>query len=96
MLQADDVLTSFPSFQNYNRNGLQLSIRYKRAQDLAADEQQWAYDLCKLNMEELYLPVWGWNAKSKQQQLHHEDARFLVAYQEQDGKLVPRAFLHFR
>ena len=90
------MLASFPSFQNYNRNGLQLSIRCKRAQDLTADEQQWVYDLCKLNMEELYQPVWGWNPKSKQQQLHHEDARFLMAYEEQDGKLVPRAFLHFR
>ncbi len=42
--------------------------------------QQWAFALCKANMEAIYDTSWGWSDADKREELATPEARFLVAY----------------
>ncbi len=79
------MLKEYPAFQQYSRNGLNLSLEHYWAEDMPQDTQKWALALCKSNMEEMYNRAkynGGWNSEVKLEELAAPEARFLVAYQK--------------
>lgn len=91
---VENPLESLTAFQKYTRNGLELSIQCKRIQSLSSIDFESVFDLVKTNMESLYEgSSWGWNEKSKREEMCEENARYLLAYDAED-KVV--AMSHFR
>lgn len=82
MLQVLDLLKDYPAFQQYSRNGLDLCLEYYWADNLPQDVQDWAFALCKTNMEDIYNTAWGWKDDTKREELAASEARFLVAYDQ--------------
>ncbi len=76
----EDLLTEYPAFQQYSRNGLELDLHFQKAEKLPENVLDWAFSLCKSNMEDIYNSAWGWNDTTKQEELSASEARFLVAY----------------
>lgn len=80
-----------PAFMKYDRNGLNAEIKFSHC--LTNDEADWAFDLVKSNMEEVYdASGYGWDDDDKLQELTEKGARFLLV--RQDDELI--AFTHFR
>ena len=59
---------------------MELELQFQKAQKLPENVLDWAFSLCKSNMEEIYNSAWGWNDTTKQEELTASEARFLVAY----------------
>jgi hypothetical protein len=57
-----------------------VGLRFFWAQELPEAVQQWAFALCKANMEAIYDTSWGWSDADKREELATPEARFLVAY----------------
>lgn len=89
-LQLQDLLEQYGPFKRFEP--LQASIQYFAAKTLQPEHLEWAFDLCKRNMEQLYATAWGWNDKIKRKELTHPEARFLLVFQQQQ----PVAFVHLR
>lgn len=85
-----DLLEQYGPFKRFEP--LQASIQYFAAKTLQPEHLEWAFDLCKRNMEQLYATAWGWNDKIKRKELTHPEARFLLVFQQQQ----PVAFVHLR
>lgn len=79
-VQIDDLLKDYPAFQQYTRNGLELELQFQKAEMLPENVLDWAFNLCKSNMEEFYNASWGWKDDTKQDELAAPEARFLLAY----------------
>lgn len=79
-VQVKDLLAEYPAFQQYRRNGLDLDFQYYLADSLPQNVQDWAFALCKSNMEAIYNTSWGWSDTDKREELTAPEARFLVAY----------------
>ena len=69
LTQDADVLRHFLPFRKFSRNGLSGSVSFFQACSMTLELQEWTYQLCKHNMHDLYLPVWGWNEKKKRREL---------------------------
>lgn len=95
-MQVVDILKDYPAFQKYERKGLSTELKSYRAADLPAALQAWAFDLCKRNMEQLYVPVWGWSDKKKTDQLTSLSSRYLVATTTDGDATRPVGFVNFR
>ena len=91
--QATELLSSFPSFGAYRKNGCNLGIKFQQAHELAPANLTWAYDLCEQNMRSMYEEVWGWKPAEKQKELKHPDARYLLVH---DAHASTVAYVHFR
>ena len=91
--QVTDLLSQFPSFGTFRKNGCNLEVRFQQAHELGQATLAWAYELCEQNMRSMYEEVWGWKPAEKQKELKHSDARYLVVYGA-DGSAV--AYVHFR
>lgn len=78
--QVKDLLEGYVAFQRYARDGLDLALRFYWAEDLPQSVQDWAFSLCKANMEAIYNTSWGWSDKDKREELTAPAARFLVAF----------------
>jgi hypothetical protein len=63
------VLRHFVPFKQFSRNGLSGGVSYFTASSVPPELQEWTYQLCKDNMHDLYLPVWGWNERKKRREL---------------------------
>ena len=85
----DDLLKDYPAFQQYSRNGLELELQFQKAEKLPENVLDWAFTLCKSNMEEIYNGAWGWNDNTKREELSASEARFLIAYTEVELPLFP-------
>jgi GNAT superfamily N-acetyltransferase len=87
-----------PAFLKYDRNGVNVVISF--ASKLTKDELRWAFDECKLNMEDRYEESgYGWDDEDKKKEFTEEGTRFLIvrASPEEDdtpGDLL--GFVHFR
>lgn len=87
-----------PSFMCYDRNSIDLGIKF--AARLSKSELEWAFDITKEHMEELYdSSGYGWDDEDKERELAEDGARFLVVRDNIGadngmGDLV--AFAHFR
>lgn len=86
----EDLLTLIPIFKEFNKNGIEAEIvSFNKMPDEIID---WALKLVEKNMKKIYEDTWGWNADTKEGELIHESARFLIAFA--GGK--PIGFIHFR
>lgn len=93
-----------PMFLKYNRNGLDnISIRF--ASSLTTDELEWAFDLVKTNMEDIYdASGYEWDDDDKRSELTEEGTRFLLIHDESStvddsAGVVEKpliGFVHFR
>mmetsp|Transcript_30358 Transcript_30358/g.51342 ORF Transcript_30358/g.51342 Transcript_30358/m.51342 type:complete len:325 (-) Transcript_30358:276-1250(-) len=85
-----------PSFMKYDRNGLNMSISF--TSKLTKSDAQWAFDLTKQNMEELYdASGYGWDDDDKMKELTEDGARFLIVKSEDVGtSSAIVAYVHFR
>ena len=91
---VENPLELLTAFQKYTRNGLVLNIQCKHAKLMSDDEFNVAFDLVKKNMRSLYDgSSWGWNERSKKEEMREDNARYLLAFNEED-KIV--AISHFR
>jgi hypothetical protein len=51
-----DITTGIaPAFLKFDRNGLNVDISFSPR--LTEDEEEWAFDVCKMNMEEVSIAV---------------------------------------
>lgn len=92
--QLEDPMSTLPVFKKFNRNGLELVIECKKVTSMERDAIDWAFNLCKSNMEALYEQSnWGWTEKTKQEEMEHEKAWYLIA-SDQDGNR--KGFAQFR
>ncbi|KAI2810764.1 hypothetical protein RDWZM_002335 [Blomia tropicalis] len=74
---------------------LSLNISCHQWRDLSEEVRNWMVDLTENNMKQLYeQSAWGWNRKSKQSELRHDDARHLLVHSTESNQ--PIAFVHFR
>ena len=76
----EDLLKDYQPFQQYLRNGLELDLQFQKASKLPENVLDWAFTLCKSNMEDFYNGAWGWNDTTKREELSAPEARFLIAY----------------
>lgn len=88
-----------PMLLKYDRNGLDLVINF--AANLTREELRWAFDQCKLNMEEKYdRSGYGWDDDDKRKEYTEDGTRFLVVRERTtEGSPVPGrmvGFAHFR
>ena len=82
MMQVDDLLKDYSAFHTYKRNGLDLELQFYKAEALPENVLDWAFTLCKSNMEAftLYNASWGWHDDTKRSELGCAEARFIIAY----------------
>jgi GNAT superfamily N-acetyltransferase len=88
-----------PAFMKYERNGVSLEIEF--SSKLTDDQADWAFELAKENMEEVYdASGYGWDDSDKMMELTEAGARFLLIrkkrlnFDDRPGDLV--GFVHFR
>eukprot|EP00088_Acartia_fossae_P014470 TRINITY_DN17752_c0_g1_i1.p1 TRINITY_DN17752_c0_g1~~TRINITY_DN17752_c0_g1_i1.p1 ORF type:complete len:246 (+),score=62.23 TRINITY_DN17752_c0_g1_i1:56-793(+) len=96
----EDPLSQLPSFNVYNKNGLNLKLETTRAPELDEKTIEWAFRLLETNMKPLYEkcyqgndPDLCWNESRKRDELTDDRAWYLIARNEEG---TPLAFSHFR
>jgi len=91
---VEDPLAALPSFQNFVRNGLNLSVE---TINVACDsDKTWMMDLMRTNMKTSYeASSWGWKEKNKRDELFEEAAWYMIV-RDRDNDNAPVAFSHFR
>jgi len=88
-------LEKFASLKKYNRNDLNVTLEYSKADNLDEDTKVWAFELCKSNMQPAYEESnQGWQAREKRNEMEEEEACYLIAKDASTNK--PVAFSHFR
>lgn len=91
---VENPLEDLVAFQKFSRNGLDLRIECKLVKYLSEEEFSATLNLVERNMHSLYdASSWGWNEKGKMEEMQEENARYLLAYDNED-KIV--AMSHFR
>ncbi|KAH0792511.1 N-alpha-acetyltransferase 40 [Histomonas meleagridis] len=88
--QIEDLLTLVPMFKEFNKNGINAEIA--AFNKFPEGILEWALKLIETNMKTIYENTWGWNPDSKEGELIHESARFLIAFSNKE----PIGFIHFR
>lgn len=89
-----DPMDFVKPFRRFERNGLSLTIEFKRASEMTEGEIEWAFKLTKKNMQTLYEESeWGWKDKDKREEMTEDKALYLIA---RDSTSKPVAFTHFR
>lgn len=84
--------TIAPPFMKFDRNGLDLKISFETR--LAGDDLDWAFNIVKDNMEDVYdASGYGWDDDDKMRELTEDGTRFLLV-RDAANSLV--AFTHFR
>ena len=88
-------LEPLPSFQVFQKNGVNLKIEARRVTELDTETRDWIMDLLERNMKELYIQSeWGYNPETKRSELMEDAAWYLLARDADTNK--PVAFSHFR
>lgn len=81
------------SFLLFERDGVCVDISFSAK--LSSREVDWAFDLAKGNMEEIYDDSgYGWDDDDKQRELTEQGARFLLLKDRETQNLI--GFVHFR
>jgi GNAT superfamily N-acetyltransferase len=91
-------LIDFSLFTKYDRNGLEIELSFTAPTDeswSAAVEKE-IFEVAKANMQKLYdaAPGWSWGDAKKLAELRDPKARYVLARNKSEGKLV--AFSAFR
>ncbi|XP_070578837.1 N-alpha-acetyltransferase 40-like [Ptychodera flava] len=90
----EDPMESLAPFKKFDRNGLNLIIECVRVTELDRDTTDWAFNLTKVNMQDLYeSSSWGWKDRDKKEELTDDRAWYVIA-RNLDGQAV--AFVHMR
>jgi len=96
----EDPLSELPSFNVYNKNGLNLKLETLRGPEVDENTMEWAFRLLETNMKPLYEKCYSgkdpdlcWNESRKRDEMTDDRAWYLIATTE-EGK--PVAFSHFR
>ena len=88
-------LEPLPSFQVFQKNGVNLKIEARRVTELDTETRDWIMDLLERNMKDLYIQSeWGYNPETKRSELMEDAAWYLLAREADTNK--PVAFSHFR
>lgn len=88
-------LEPLPSFQVFQKNGVNLKIEARRVTELDTETRDWIMDLLERNMKELYIQSeWGYNPETKRSELMEDAAWYLLAREADTNN--PVAFSHFR
>lgn len=84
--EMEDVFSILTAFKSYKKLGIEAA--YKRHKDLTEEEKDWVFNLLEKNMKTLYdgCKAVGWDASGKKKELKHDDARFVIAYDEADNE----------
>ena len=92
----DVTLGISKAFLKFNRNGFEnISISF--ASSLKPNELEWAFDICKENMEDIYdASGYGWDDDDKKSELTESGARFLLLHDESNDDKPLIGFVHFR
>lgn len=91
---AKDIISDMKNLTEYHHEGLDLKIEYQPSDNINPEDMDQIFTLLKVNMESLYeKSAWGWDEMKKKSELTHEDARFLIA-KNNEGKIL--GFSHFR
>ncbi|KAJ3077577.1 ndufv1NADH dehydrogenase flavoprotein subunit 1 [Quaeritorhiza haematococci] len=71
-----------PGLLSYQRDGFQCDIKLYTLETLPPDLLEWAFQLVKSNMYNLYVSAkdTGWSDEKKRDEMREPDARFLVAH----------------
>jgi len=89
-----DPLDALPSFKVLNKNGKTWNLSTQRITDLDKEEKKDIVDLLIHNMKTQYeKSSWGWNEKSKKDEMMEKAAWYLLLKNE-EGKIY--GFSHFR
>lgn len=104
--QLEDPMKDMVLFKKFERNGLNLSISCHRAEQMDLETKNFAFDITRKNMKPMWdqkaaedeskgyeKSDWGWDDKSKKDEMFDGMARFLIA-RDAEGK--PVAMSHFR
>ncbi|CAI4223228.1 unnamed protein product [Auanema sp. JU1783] len=88
-------LDCYPPFEDRRTlDGELISFKTCWATHLTEEESNWAFDLFKENMYDLYTKSqWGWDPESKKQELGATTARYLVAYNATGDRV---GYAHYR
>jgi len=71
-----DPTKPFSSFMKYNKNDLEVTMRFIKAPAMTTFLKDKLYSMIKDNMMEAYKKCpWGWDGKKKRAELFHKDAR---------------------
>jgi N-alpha-acetyltransferase 40 len=82
-----------PSFLAYQRNDLNVQVEF--AASLLEDQLDWAFELTRKHMEEVYdRSGYGWDDADKERELTEEGARFLLLKDVNSSEYV--GYAHFR
>jgi len=90
--QRENILADFLPFSKYERNGVSLQLEYFTSEAFDEELRTWCFDLLKKNMEVIYMD--DWSDSEKRAELKDDEARFLIAKNQEDG--APMAFVHLR
>jgi GNAT superfamily N-acetyltransferase len=89
-----DPMSLLPSFKQFDKNGLKVSLTTEKATSLTDDVKDQLFGLLEKNMKDMYQKSkWGWNAKNKREEMFEENAWYMLA-RDNSGRLL--AFSHFR
>ena len=88
--QIADLLQNYAPCKRFEP--LKADITYFTSAALEPGLRDWAFGLCKANMQELYSTAWGWHDGRKRRELADSAARFLVIFQQGS----PVGFVHLR
>ena len=84
-----------PMLMSYKKNGLDIEFQFKTGNNLTKKEREWAYDLTKEHMEDVYdASGYGWDDDEKARDFKDNAARFIIARNKEDG--LPIGICHFR
>lgn len=93
--KIEDPLSMLEPFKKFDRNGVSLTIEFKRSVDLDEETKEFVFQLCKKNMQKLYESYGsnGWKDREKKEELSEEKACYLIVRNQEKQ---PVAFVHFR
>jgi len=92
--KTEDHLKELPSFQVYKKDKLSYALTTQPVDKIDESTRDWIMELMITNMKASYEKAsWGWKESEKKKELFEDNARYLIA-KDEDGKCV--AFVHFR
>jgi hypothetical protein len=94
---ALDKRSDLAAFQGYTCSDFTVRLETCTVASIPKELQDWAYDLCKTNMEAMYKKVWGWNNNKKRRQFAAPASRFCVAFLDREGQQPePVGYVNYR
>lgn len=98
--RGEEIFLEWKAFNVFQRNGLDLKLRFFKSKDLSPEISQWMFLVTKKNMKKIYEETIGWNDSDKKKEFKESEALFIVAFEQSETQKeewkTPVAFVHFR